>query len=68
MVLELLGSIKPKLYKKNKMNLIKKLSWLWKLFWGRRYIVTPVKEGLKEDEVLFYKHKVYVLEKEEEKC
>jgi hypothetical protein len=51
------------------MKLIKRLSWLWKLFWGRRYTVSPVKEGLREDEVLFYKHKIYFLEKkEEEKC
>ena len=60
------GFIKQKLYKENKMNFIERLLWLWKRYRGKCYIITPVKEGLREDEVLFCGHKIYVLEKKEE--
>lgn len=48
-----------------------KLSWWWKHFWGCLYIITPVQDGLKEDEILVCGHKIYVLKqekKEEEEC
>lgn len=48
-----------------------KLSWWWRRFQGRLYIIVPVQDGLKKDEILVCGHKIYVLqqdEKEEEEC
>ena len=49
---------------------MKKILWLWKSFWGRKYKIIYVKKGLQKNEVLFYRHKIYVLKKKEseEKC
>ena len=41
----------------------KKIIWLWKLFWGKKYFITSVKEGLAEDEILVYGHRIYILER-----
>lgn len=38
---------------------MKKLIWIWKCFWGRKYFITCVEEGLKEDEILVYGHRIY---------
>ncbi len=38
---------------------MKKLIWLWKKFWGVRYRIVCTEE-LREDEVLFYNHKIYI--------
>lgn len=38
---------------------MKKLIWLWKRFWGKRYRVIYTKE-LRKDEVLFYGHKIFI--------
>lgn len=38
---------------------MKKLLWLWKKFWGKKYYIVYTKE-LREDEALFYGHKIYV--------
>lgn len=35
---------------------------LWKKFWGRKYRIIYVKEGLEENEVLFLGHKIYIKE------
>lgn len=48
-----------------------KLSWLWKRFRGCLYVITPIQDGLKEDEILVCGHKIYILKqekKEEEEC
>jgi hypothetical protein len=45
------------------MKLIKKLLWHWRCFWGTRYFIKPVKEGLKEDEILVSGHRIYILHK-----
>lgn len=42
------------------MKLLKKLLWYWKLLWGRRYFITIIEEGLKEDEILVSGHRVYL--------
>ncbi len=39
---------------------MKKLIWLWKCFWGRKYKIIYIEKGLLENEVLFYGHKIYV--------
>ena len=39
---------------------MKKILWLWKNFWGKKYKIIYVKKGLRKNEVLFYRHKIYV--------
>lgn len=46
-------------------SFIEKLLWIWKRIWGTCYIMTPVKEGLDKDQLLFYGHKIYYLEQEQ---
>lgn len=38
---------------------MKKLSWLWKNFWGKKYYIVYTEE-LRKGEALFYGHKIYV--------
>ena len=38
---------------------MKKLIWLWKKFWGKKYYIVYT-DKLRENEVLFYRHKIYV--------
>ena len=38
---------------------MKKLIWLWKRFWGRKYYIVYTDE-LRENEALFYNHKIYI--------
>lgn len=49
------------------MKLIKKLIWYWKLFRGRKYFITFIDEGLKEDEILVKGHRIYILHKKTQK-
>lgn len=44
---------------------MKKLIWLWKCFWGTKFRIVKVKKGLKNNEILVYRHKIYI--KDEEK-
>lgn len=39
---------------------MKTLIWLWKIFWGKKYFITFIEDGLKEDEIPLYKHKLYL--------
>lgn len=41
---------------KNHMN---KILWYWKLFWGTKYKL--IKDGEITQEILIYKHKIYIL-------
>lgn len=45
--------------------IFKKISWWWKCFWGTRYFITYVEEGLKEDEILVKGHRIYLPKKED---
>lgn len=36
-----------------------KLKWLWVKFWGKKYDIIKTRE-LKENEILIYKHKIYL--------
>ena len=47
--------------------MIKVLIWYWKRFWGKKYFITFVEEGLNEGEILVYRHKIYILERNKEK-
>lgn len=38
---------------------MKKIMWLWKKFWGKRYKIVYT-EKLRENEVLFYGHKIFI--------
>lgn len=49
------------------MKLLKKILWYWKNFWGTKYFITYVEEGLKEDEILVVGHKIYILHKKSQK-
>lgn len=42
------------------MKILKKIIWYWKCFFGRKYFITLVEEGLKEDEVLVKGHRIYI--------
>lgn len=39
--------------------MIKKLLWLWKRFWGKKYYI-KFTNHLKNDEVLFFSHTIYI--------
>lgn len=55
--MEQLDFIRLKHYKKNNM---KKIIWLWKSFWGRKYFLTPVdSKYLKKEEILISGHRIY---------
>ena len=45
---------------------MKKLIWIWKRFWGKKYYIEYVEKGLRENEVLFYGHKIYIRRKSDE--
>lgn len=45
------------------MKLIKKILWYWKLYWGKKYFITFVEDGLAEDEILVIGHRIYILER-----
>ena len=38
---------------------MKKLIWLWKKIWGKKYYIVYTEE-LRKGEALFYGHKIYV--------
>lgn len=38
---------------------MKRLIWLWIRFWGRKYYIVYTEE-LRDNEVLFYNHKIYI--------
>ena len=48
-------------------KILKKLVWGWKAFWGTRYFITYVEEGLKDDEILVHGHRIYIPKKKEDK-
>ena len=41
------------------MKLLKKLKWLWKCIWGRKYFIKYT-DKLKDDEILIHGHTIYV--------
>ena len=49
------------------MKTLKKIIWYWKCFFGRRYFITLVEDGLKEDEILINGHRIYISKKGIEK-
>ena len=42
------------------MKLLKKIYWLLSKIRGKKYFITYVEEGLEEDEVLVYGHRIYL--------
>ena len=38
---------------------MKKIIWLWKKFWGKRYRIKYT-DKLKSNEILVYSHKIYI--------
>lgn len=40
-------------------NIFKKIRWLWIKFWGKNYRVIKDEKVIKE--ILFYKHRIYVI-------
>lgn len=41
------------------MNILNRLKWSWKTFWGAKYYVRYT-DKLKSDEILVYGHKIYI--------
>ena len=39
---------------------MKKLVWFWKRLVGKKYYIEYVEQRLRDNEVLFYGHKIYI--------
>lgn len=46
-------------------KILKKMSWYWKCFWGRKYFIKYTDE-LEEDTILVYGHRIYISSKMKE--
>ena len=46
---------------------LNKIIWFWKCLWGRKYFITLVEKGLKDDEILIKGHRIYISKKGMEK-
>lgn len=44
-----------------------KIKWFWISFWGHHYRIIPTDKIKYKDEIIFYKHRIYISKTEDKK-